>query len=160
MLLDALTTFGEDFDVTEAAGTYNFTNQIDLGAEQRDIGNGKVIYLVISVSGGDDGIITGGSAGTIAFRLVSDASASIATDGSATLHWQSKSFVTDGADANELKQGDKVCIAIPLEDPAYERYLGVQAVIATTTVTEGTVDAYLTYDAPKGYKAYAQGDIF
>lgn len=152
MILDKRGEFADAASVAQAAGTYNLPNQIDL-QEARDIGNGQPVYLVIVVS---TEIITGGSAGTIEFRLVSDASASIATDGSASLHFRSQAFVTDGTDATEMRAGRTVvCMALPLEalEP-YERYLGVQYVIATTTTTAGAVDAFLTLD-PNGWKAYA-----
>jgi hypothetical protein len=77
----------------------------------RDLGNGQPVYLVINV---DTEIITGGVAGTIQFKLASDATAVIATDGSATDHWLSPVFVTDDAGANddELNAGSTIaCVA-------------------------------------------------
>ena len=156
MIIDAYNLFGEDVDVAQAAGTYNFTNVIDLSVA-RDVGNGQPLYVVFLCTGGDDGIITGGSAGTITFQVVSDASASIATDGTQSVHLRSKAFVTDGNDANEIDKNEVIWVAaLPVEyvDETYERYLGVQAVVATTTTTEGTVTAFLTFD-PHGWKSYA-----
>jgi hypothetical protein len=37
-------------------------------------------------------------------------------------------------------------IALPLEGKSYERYLGILAVIGTTTVTAGAINAFLTAD--------------
>ena len=50
-------------------------------------------------------IITGGAAGTITFQLVSDSTDTIATDGSQTVHFRSKAFVTDDAALNDLDAG-------------------------------------------------------
>lgn len=150
MIYDKLTEFADSQSVAATAGTANVGNQIDLGAVSRDIGEGQPIYLVIAI---ESAVVTGGTAGTIAFRLVSDSSASIATDGSATLHWQSKSFVTDDT-GEDLTAGKKIVIELPSGDPAYERYLGVQAVVGTTTTTGGTVSAFLSLDKA-GWKTYA-----
>lgn len=159
MILDNELTFGEDVDVSQAAGTYNFTNVVDLSVA-RDVGNGQPLYLVLICTGGTDGIITGGSAGTITFQLVSDSTTTIATNGTQSVHLQTKDFVTDGNDANEIDNGEVIWVVpLPLEyvDEAYERYLGVQAVVATTTTTEGTVSAFLTLD-PHGWKSYADAN--
>lgn len=152
MILDKRTEFADAASVAQAAGTYNLPNQIDLETA-RDMGNGQPLYLCIVVT---TEIITGGSAGTIAFQLVSDASAAIATDGSQSLHYRSQAFVTDGTDATEMRAGKTVLmLAIPLEGlEPYERFLGVQYVVGTTTTTAGAVDAFLTLD-PAGWKAYA-----
>jgi hypothetical protein len=152
MIIDKLTEFADAASVAAAAGTANIGSQIDTQVV-RDIGQGKVVYLVITV---DTSIITGGTAGTIAFRFVSDDTAAIATDGSATLHWQSQSFVTDDDALNALDAGvSPIVVALPAGSPAYERYLGVQAVIGTTTVTAGAISAFLTLDPPRGSKIYA-----
>ncbi len=153
MILDELTEFADAVSVANAAATINVGDVIDLGVA-RDIGVGEPVYLVINV---DTEIITGGSAGTIQFKLVSDDSATPATDGSASVHFTSKAFVTDDSAANDTEMnagGVPVCVAIPMEGVAYERYLGVQAVIGTTTTTAGKVNAFLTRDVAK-YKAYA-----
>lgn len=154
MILDERTEFADAVSVAAIASTALIGDQIDLGVAARDPGNGEPIYLVITT---DTEIITGGSAGTIQFQLVSDAQAAIAIDGSATVHWASKLFVTDDAAANDaqLNAGGVIaCVALPLEGAVYERYLGILAVIATTTVTAGKINAFLTKD-PKGWKAYA-----
>lgn len=152
MILDSRNEFADAVSVAGDAGTANIGSQIDIGYA-RDIGQGGPLYLVITV---DTEIITGGNAGTIQFRLVSDDTASIAVDGSATVHWASRLFVTDGTDANdaELKVGAKTAIVpLPMEGVAYERFLGVQAVIASTTVTAGKINAFLTSN-PAAWQAY------
>jgi hypothetical protein len=152
MILDKKLEFADAQSVAAAAGTANIGDVIDLGAA-RDIGNGQPMYLVINV---DTEIITGGNAGTIQFQLVSDGTGTIATDGSATVHFASRAFVTDGTDANDaaIKAGaTPVVVALPMEGQAYERFLAVQAVVGTTTVTAGKINAFLTHDVAR-WKAY------
>ena len=151
-IFDSLTEFADaSTDVQAAAGTVNVGSTIDLGATSPgDIARGRPLYLVISTA---VEIITGGAAGTLAFQLVSDSGSTPSTDGTQTIHFISDTFVTDGTDANDafLKAGKyPVVVALPLQGKAYERYLGVQAVIGTTTITAGAVDAYLTFDPPRG----------
>jgi hypothetical protein len=153
MIMDEYNEFADAVSVAAAAGTALIGDVIDLGAVHRDIGNGKPVYLVITT---DTEIITAGAAGTLAFALASDAQAAIATDGSATIHWQSRNFVTDDAAANspELNAGGVIaCIALPLEGAVYERYLGILAITATTTTTAGKINAFLTL-TPTGWDAY------
>lgn len=152
MILDELLEFADAASVVGDAGTALIGDVIDLGAVQRDIGAGEPLFLVINV---DTSIITAGSAGTIQFKLVSDAQAAIATDGGATEHFASKAFVTDDDALNDLDAGDvAVCIALPQEGNAYERYLGILAVIGSQSVTAGKINAFLTRN-PAKWKAYA-----
>lgn len=153
MILDKRNEMADAASVALAAGTHLIGDQIPLSFA-RDIGNGQPVYLVITC---DTTIITGGAAGTIAFQLASDATAAIATDGTATMHFQTKAFVTDGDDANELHAGDMIAVvALPLEGVAYEGFLGILAVVATTTITAGKINAFLTLD-PTGWRAYPEG---
>lgn len=145
MIIDKLTEFGTDFDIAEAAGTLLFTNQIDLGAAGLDIGNGQPLYLIIVITES----VSTGSSPTINFRLRSDDSASIhATTSSAH-------FETGAIAAAALTAGTKLVFALPLAGAVpYERYLGLQAVIAVATTTTGKATAFLSHD-PTGWKAYA-----
>lgn len=156
MIMDKRLEFADAVGVDGSTGTANIGSQIDMSVV-RDLGAGQpVLYLVITV---DTEIITAGSAGTIQFKLVSDDSASIATDGSASEHWASKSYVTDDAAANDaaLNAGTMLAaIALPMEGVAYERYLGVQAVRGSQAVTAGKINAFLTFQPPK-WKALADG---
>lgn len=152
MILDELNEFCDATSVALAAGTHLLGDQIDI-EDLRGLGGDQALYLVITI---DTEVITGGNAGTLQFVLASDAQAAIATDGSATVHAQSKAFVTDGTDANDalLKAGKTAwAIQLPLEGNTYERYLGVLAVVATTTITSGKVNAFLTKDVAS-WKAY------
>lgn len=152
MILDKRTEFADAVSVVGTAGTsINVGSQID-SSVARDLGAGQPVYLVITV---DTSIITAGVAGAISFSLVSDDSASIATNGAQTVHYTSKAFVTDDAALNELDSGElAVAVALPMEGVAYERYLGVQANIVTTDTTAGAISAFLTMDVAK-WKAYA-----
>lgn len=151
MILDETLEFADATSVAAAAGTALIGDVIDLETA-RDIGSGEPIYLVIQTT---TSIITGGAAGTIKFQLASDAQAAIATDGSASVHFDTGTFVTDGDDANELDAGTVIAVvALPMEGRAYEQYLGILCTIATTTVTAGAINAFLTKDVSK-WKAYA-----
>jgi hypothetical protein len=153
MILDNLLEFADATSVAAAAGTALIGDVIDL-QEARDIGNGEPIYLVIQCA---TSIITGGDAGTIKFQLASDAQAAVATDGSATIHFDTGTFVTDGDDANALDAGAVIAaIALPMEGRVYERYLGILCITATTTTTAGAINAFLTKDVSK-WKAYPDG---
>jgi hypothetical protein len=151
MILDERTEFADAVSVASTAGTINVGDVID-SSVVRDLGQGQPVYLVVLV---DTEIITGGSAGTIQFQLVSDAVTTPDTS-SATKHLYSPIYTTDDSAANspELNAGETPWIvAIPPEGEQYERYLGLQAVIGTTTTTAGAVNAFLTLD-PRGWKSY------
>lgn len=147
MILDERNEFADAVSVAGSAGTALIGDVIDLGGTSQDVGNGQPLYLVIQT---DTEIITGGTAGTIKFILASDASASIATDGTATVHFDTGTFVTDDAAANSaaLNAGG-VIAAVALPNGTYERYLGILATIGTTTVTAGKINAFLTTDVAK-----------
>lgn len=151
MLLDERSEFADAVSVSASAGTALIGSQID-SVVVRDMGQGQPVYLAILTS---TEIITGGSAGTLLFQLASDASAAISTS-TATIHLQTAALVTDGTDANatEFKAGGVIFFgALPAEGVPYERYLGILAVTATTTTTEGAINAFLTLD-PHGWKSY------
>lgn len=154
MILDERNEFADATSVAGAAGTALIGDVIDLGVASRDIGNGQAMYLVIQT---DTEIITGGVAGTIQFQLASDAQAAIATDGSATIHASTAAYVTDDAAANspQLNAGGYIYVGVLPQGAIYERYLGILAVIGTTTVTAGKINAFLTWDV-SAYRAYAE----
>ena len=156
MILDERNEFADAASVAAAAGTALIGDVIDTGSVSRDMGMGQPLYLVITTA---TEIITGGAAGTLKFQLVSDAQAAIATDGSATIHIDTGTFVTDDSAANSAQfnaGGVIACIALPMEGAVYERYLGILAVTATTTTTAGAINAFLTLD-PTGWSAYPEG---
>lgn len=146
MIIDSRNEFADATAVgAPNNSTVNVGNQIDLEVA-RDIGNGQTVYAVFQV----DTAITSGGAATVQFQLASDASDSIATDGTQTIHYTSKAFPVAS-----LTAGFTVVVALPLEDPDYERYLGVQVVeTAGQALTAGKINAFLTLD-PHGWQAYA-----
>ncbi|MDE3244451.1 MAG: hypothetical protein KGN80_00075 [Acidobacteriota bacterium] len=152
MILDKLGEFCDATSVAAAAGTALVGSQIDLGASSLDIGAGEPIYLVITT---DTEIITAGVAGTLQFKLASYAQAAVATDGTATVHITTPSYVTGDAAVNsdQLNAGG-VIYAGALPSGTYERYLGILAITGTTTTTAGKINAFLTKDVAK-WKAYA-----
>lgn len=146
MIFDKLTEFADAVSVANAAGDDLIGNVIDLGANPLPGPHGRPIYLVIQT---ETEIITGGSAGTISFALVSDSTADLAT--SPTTHFSTGTFVTDDSAANsaQLNAGGVIAVvALPLSGAVYERYLGIIATVATTTVTAGTINAFLTLTPP------------
>jgi len=156
MIMDERTEFADSVSVAAAAGTALIGDVIDTEV-LRDIGNGQPIYLIIQTA---VEIITGGVAGTLKFQLASDSVAAIATDGTATVHFQTDELVTDDAGANavQFNAGETIAMfALPLEGVTYERFIGVLAVTATTTTTAGAINAFLTLD-PHGWKSYADAD--
>lgn len=156
-IIDKRLEFADGVSVAAGAGTALIGDVIDLGSDARDIGVGKPLYVVLQCA---TSIITGGAAGTIKFQLASDAQAAIATNGDATVHHDTGTFVTDGDDANDLDAGDLIAV-FPLPRNGanvYERYLGILAVIATTTVTAGAINAFITDVPPSGWVAYPDAD--
>lgn len=144
MIVDKLTEIADAAtSVAAAAGTVLVGSQIDLGAA--GVGFGKDAYLVITV---DTQIITGGSPGTIQFRVVSDDSAAIHAS-TCSVHAVTKAYVTDDAALAELTQGTVIVLPLTADTAeAYERYLGLQAIIATETTTAGAISAFVTFDKP------------
>lgn len=146
MIVDKLTQFGEDFDLDQETGSYLFTNQIDLGAAGVDIGNGKPVYLVCVVT---ETFTDGGDSATLTLQLRSDDSASIHASTS-SLHFETAAMLK----AN-LTAGRKFVFAVPQANAVpYERYLGLQAVVATAGFDSGMISAFLSLD-PTGWTAIA-----
>lgn len=150
MILDERLEFADGVDIsafTAAGGDQLIGDVIDLETA-RDIGNGETLYLVIQI----DTAIAGTSS-TVQFKLASDAAAAIATDGSATVHWSSAVI----AEATLVAGYTVAIVPLPYENPAYERYLGVQADVGTANLSAGAVSAFLVRD-PSAWQAYPEGD--
>ncbi len=159
MYLDERNEFADAASVAAAAGTALIGDVIDLKPSTTNPNTtvdleGSEMYIIIRTA---TEIITGGTAGTIQFFLVSDSLATLgaATVASCTLHASSASLVTDDSAANSdaLNAGGTI-MALRLPSGSYERYLGILCTIGTTTVTAGAIDAFLTSD-PALYRAYA-----
>lgn len=164
MIMDSTLEFCDAVSVALAAGTANIGNQVDT-VNVRDLGGGQPIFLVINV---DTAIVTGGVAGTLQFALVSDDTAAISTTTRA-VHLLTAAFVTD--DDPTIPAGRQLyCGAIPsLTDyvsrsvagvdvvkgagSPYARFLGIQAIVGTTPITAGKINAFLTLD-PHTLKNY------
>jgi hypothetical protein len=146
MIVDKLTEFGTSFDLDQEAGSYLFTNQIDLGAASLDIGNGQPLYLICVVT---EAFTDGGDSATLTLQLRSDDSATIHASTS-SLHFASGAMLKAA-----LPIGAVLVFPIPLAGVVpYERYLGLQAVVATAGFDAGMITAFLSHD-PTGWKAYA-----
>lgn len=127
---------------TGAAGTYNIGDVIDLGVA-RDLGGDQALYLVVNV---DTGITTAGSAGTVAFQLVTDGTDTISTT-TQTVHAVSKAYTTG---STAIAAGTTLfAVQLPLEGAAYERYMAVQQITGTTALNAGKVNAFLTTNVAK-----------
>lgn len=146
MISDKRTEFGLAFDIGQVVGTYLFTNQIDQSVI-RDAGTHRPLYLVIIITEA----VTTATTASVNFRLRSDDSASINPT-------TSSAHVETGAiDSTLLTLGKTIVIALPPGGGAqtYERYLGLQAVVAGATTTAGAATAFLTLDPPGPAKQYA-----
>ena len=146
MILDKLNEFADATALnTGAAGGYLIGNQIDLGLNDRDVGNGEPLYLVIQV----DTAITAGASGTVAFSLASDAT-SVIDPAASTKHLTTPVFTVGAgiAAGTVLYAG-----AIPSEGNAYEQFLGIVQTTGVAAVTAGAVSAFLVRDVAK-WKAY------
>lgn len=145
MILDEKLEFCDQTAASGSAGTALLGDQINLDDAGRELLD--TLYLVIQVT-----TAFGQASGspTVNFQLASDASASIATNGSASIHWQSGALAT-----SVLTAGKTFIVPLPSnEGVAYEQYLGILAVTASATTNAGAINAFLTND-PQRWKAYA-----
>lgn len=156
MILDKRNEFCDAVSLnTGAAGTYLLGDQIDVSLAGVATAPGQIgavdgIYLVITVDTG----IAAGSAGTVSFSLVSDDTASIATNGTATVHFTTQAFITGTGTATGALKAGTVLAAVQLPKSfAYERYLGILQTTGTTAITAGKINAFLTAD-PALWAAY------
>jgi hypothetical protein len=147
-IMDSRTLFAENFDLDQETGTYLLTNQIDLGIAGADPGQGQPVYLNVVV---EETFTDGGDAATLQLRLASDDSESIHASTS-TGH-----LLTAPMLKALLVAGNKFSFTLPAQGVAYERYLGLQAIVATAGFDAGEITAWLSLD-PIGWKAYPEGD--
>ena len=146
MILDERTEFADATSVgTPNNTTVNVGDIIDMSSVVRDMGQGQPVYLHISV----DTAITSGGPATVAFLLVSDATTSIAVNGTATKHLE-----TDAIAVASLFAGYNLTMVLPANSPDYERYLAFQVKeTASQALTAGNVNAFLSFDA-HGWRSY------
>jgi len=140
MLIDERTEFADATALSTAGtGIANVGDIVDLGAASSDLGHGTPIYLVINVSTAVDSSADGAS---VSFILCSDATSTIAVDGSATDHIVSATIA-------EATLAAGYTMAIPLPNGTYERYLALQQNVTGEAVTAGAINAFLTDNPPK-----------
>jgi hypothetical protein len=149
-ILDERTEFADATSVgTPNNTTVNVGDIIDMGIAARNPGHGQPVYLVIQVTT----TITSGGSATVEFQLASDATSTIAVDGTQTIHYKSDAFAVAS-----LAAGFELCVPLPIDPDgsnAYERYLAFQInETAGQALTAGNVNAFLTLD-PRGWKSYA-----
>jgi len=149
MIFDSRNEFADAVALnTGAAGTYLIGSQIDVSLAGVALAPGNIgtiddMYLVISVDTG----IAAASAGTVQFKLVSDDSAAIAVNGTATEHLTTPAFVTgSGTSTGTLKAGTTLYVAELPKAFNYERYLGLLQLTGTTAISAGKVNAFITGD--------------
>jgi predicted RecA/RadA family phage recombinase len=147
MIIDALTQMCNDEAASGTAATRLEGSQIDLSVA-RDIGNGQPIYwhLVVVTAAASVG------SATINVVLASDATAAVATDGSATVHAQTGILAYTA-----FTKGRRWVFPLPTEGNVYEKFLGTLVITADATTTALVIDSFLSPD-PAGWKAYADAD--
>lgn len=142
MIVDKRTEFFDRL-VIPAAGTAVLGDVVDTGPDQRDLGNGRPVYWYLACE------IAAAGGTSIQANLVSSASSAMT---SPVVHLSTPTILL----AN-IKPGKLLFIApLPLEGPAYLRYLGVQCVTAGTFTGGGAITSGLSLD-PAGWKAYRDG---
>lgn len=144
MIMDDLLEF-VDGSVVGNTGTNLLGDQIDTVVAAKDLGVGEPFYWVIVIT---TSVV--GTSSTVNFRLRSDDTASIHAT-SSTPHAE-----TGVLSEAKMVAGSKFCIALPRYQ-TYERYLGVQAVVAEANLSAGAANIFLTKDPP-GWYAYPQAD--
>ncbi len=132
MILDERTEIADAVSIAAGTGTALIGDVIDLTVA-RDVGQGQPVYLVIQVTETFSGTST-----TVNFRVRSD--------GVVAIHaTTSTAHVETGLIAEAvLVLGHRIVLALPGAGNAYERYLGVQAIISVATLDNGSVNIFLT----------------
>lgn len=138
MIMDENLVIIDSTAVDAVAGTAAVGDVIDLDTIGRRLFAGHNLSLVIEVTTA----FTSAGSSTNAFQLVSDATTTLAADGTETLHGQTETF---GKAA--LVIGAKIIMPVPAGLPTAERYLGLQVVTAVATTTAGSISAYFVMDA-------------
>lgn len=132
---------------------YNLGDVVDSQTVLRDLGNGEPLYCIAFVT---TAITSNAGAGTVFFKLVSDAENPPAGSAAPTQHITSQSFATaTTAGATGLPAGT-VIFAQQLPIGSYERYLGFQQQALTNTLAAGAVTVFLTKDY-SAWRSYADG---
>lgn len=138
MITDKLTMFADGLTAVTAgtsADGYAVGDVIDI-TNLRDIGNHTELYFVCQITEELDSALDGG---TFQVSLISDAQ-NPPTPATATVHF------TSGAVAEaDAVAGKRICaVRLPMEPPAYERYVGVKITVGGEVFTSGAFEAFLT----------------
>jgi hypothetical protein len=133
---------------TSQDNTRQIGDLIDLGTVPRDIGQGRTVYLVLSVSI----VFAGGT--TYQFILASDSQTTLRNSSSAGE--EIRHIATDVIPEATWIQGFQIVLPLPMGGVegtgTYKRYLGLLLVDVGSS-TSGNIDAFLTYD-PHGWTSY------
>lgn len=144
-IMDSTALFARSLALSTGGTGLAFIGDVMDLTKARDIGNGRPLFLVITV----DTAVTSAGAATVQFSLVSDGQAAIAADGSATVHYTGPAIPKA-----TLVAGFVVAVVpLPMQNPAYEQFLGILQNVGTAALTAGKINAYLTFDPP-AWKAY------
>lgn len=147
-IMDKTLEFCDSVNVAAAAGTALRGDVIQLPANIRNLGEGgRPLYLVIAV---ETSFASAGAA-TVQFQLATDATASIATDGTA-----SEVISTGAVPFGVLTAGRQFAIPLPSLGQPLEAFLGLLVTTAVATTSAGTISAYLTMDA-QTWSAFPDG---
>lgn len=127
--------------------TVNVGDVLDYMGAAQDIGTGHPMAVVVQVTT----TITSGGAATVRFKVVSDSTDTIATNGDATEHGS-----TDAIAVASLTAGKQYVIPLSLTEPPYERFLAFQVEeTASQALTAGAVNAFLVpLDHVRSYQAF------
>lgn len=143
-ILDNLTEFA-DAAATGAVGTRIVGDVIDNGAPNRDLGQGRAIWLVVNVATG----IAAGAAGTYQVKLTSADNAALSSN--PVDHVVSAAHVTG---TTPIAVGTVLLqVALPAGIP-FKRYMGIQEVVATQATTAGAINAFLSLDGIGPWRSY------
>lgn len=145
-ITDALLQFSNAQVVTASAVS---TNTVDL-SQARDLGPGEELHVSVSV----DLAVTAAGAATVTFQLITSAAANLS---SPTVIMQ-----TDAIGKAALIAGTKIDLAIPHQTTVQgtalgQRYLGVNYLVATGPLTQGTFTATGVIDYADVQKSYPSG---
>ena len=162
MIIDTLTTFAYNTDVTLAVGgPTTFGDQIDLEGlgleegstgEQRDIGiHGHALYYRVMV--GDVALDAAADSALVTFTLVTADNAALTTN---PVVIDTFAVTVNGAGTSH-PIGTKLREVV-LPSFAYQRYIGLRETVATQNLSAGSISAFLQID-PLGWRSYPQADI-
>jgi len=146
MILDKYLEMCDATAFAGGTGRQLLGSQIGIGGSAPNLGDHSMpLFLVIQVTT----TVTSGGSATVQFELSSDATAAIAVDGSASVHYTSADIPKA-----TLVAGYEIAVPLPMAGGIpYEAYLGLVANVGTAALTAGNINAFLT-PQPNTWKAY------